>query len=72
MDLVRGQPLAAALLLSACKPEAKVAPGGDSTGVYTLVSVNGNPVPATVAHEGTAIQVRSGLFTIKAEMGAGD
>ena len=56
--------LTAGLLLSACKQEAKVA---DPTGVYVLVSVNGNNVPASVAHDGTALQVRSGTFTINAD-----
>jgi hypothetical protein len=32
-----------------------------------LVSVNGNAVPASVSHDGTALQVRSGSFTIKAD-----
>jgi hypothetical protein len=59
--------LTAGLLLSACKPEAKVAEGSDPTGVYALVTVNGNPVPASVSHEGAALQVRSGTFTIKAD-----
>ena len=59
--------LTAGLLLSACKPEAKVAEGGDFAGVYALVSVNGNPVPASVSHEGATLQVRSGTFTIKAD-----
>jgi len=59
--------LTAGLLLSACKPEAKVAKDVDPTGVYTLVSVNGNAVPASVSHDGTALQVRSGTFTIKAD-----
>jgi hypothetical protein len=59
--------LTAGLLLSACKPETKVATGADPTGVYTLVSVNSNKVPASVSHDGTALQVRSGSFTIKAD-----
>jgi hypothetical protein len=59
--------LTAGLLLSACKPEAKVAKDVDPTGVYALVSVNGNQVPASVSHDGTALQVRSGTFTIKAD-----
>ena len=60
-------PLAVGLLLSACKPQAKVTQGGDLTGVYALVSVNGKNVPTSVSHEGTALQVRSGSFTIKAD-----
>jgi len=59
--------LTAGLLLSGCKPEAKVAEGGDPTGVYALVSVNGNAVPASISHDGTALQVRSGTFTLKAD-----
>jgi hypothetical protein len=59
--------LTAGLLLSACKQETKVAAGADPTGVYALVSVNGNAVPASVSHDGTALQVRSGSFTIKAD-----
>ena len=55
------------LFLSACKPEAKVAGGSDPAGVYALVSVNGNQVPANVSHDGTALQVRSGSFTIDAD-----
>lgn len=39
----------------------------DVSGVYTLVSVNGNKVPATVSHERVSLQVRSGTFTIKAD-----
>jgi hypothetical protein len=58
--------LTAGILLSACKQETKVAAVPDTTGVYTLVSVNGNKVPASVSHDGTALQVRSGSFTIKA------
>ncbi len=59
--------LTAGILLSACKQEAKVAAGADPAGVYTLVSVNGNKVPASVAHDGATLQVRSGSFTIKAD-----
>jgi hypothetical protein len=59
--------LTAGILLSACKQESKVATGADPTGVYSLVSVNGNKVPASVSHDGTALQVRSGSFAIKAD-----
>jgi hypothetical protein len=59
--------LSTGLVLSACKPEAKVATGSDPSGVYALVSVNGNKVPASVSHDGTSLQVRSGTFTIKAD-----
>lgn len=55
------------LLLSGCKPESNVAEGGGPTGVYALVSVNGNQVPASVTHDGVVLQVRSGTFTLKAD-----
>lgn len=59
--------VAAGILLPACQQESKVAAGADASGVYTLVSVNGNKVPASVSHDGTQLQVRSGSFTIKAD-----
>jgi hypothetical protein len=34
------------------------------TGVYSLVSVDGKDVPCTIKHEGTAMNVHSGTFTI--------
>lgn len=55
--------LAAALLLSACKHEANVAGGVDPAGVYALIAVDGKNVPASIAHDGVAVQVRSGVFT---------
>jgi hypothetical protein len=59
--------LTAGLLLSGCKQEAKVANGGGPSGVYALVSVNGNKVSASVSHDGTKLQVRSGTFTLNAD-----
>jgi hypothetical protein len=55
--------LSLGLFLSACK-QAQVANSSDLAGVYTLISVNGKTVPASVTHEGAALQVRSGSFTI--------
>ncbi len=57
--------LGAGFLLSACKPAAKVATGSDPSGIYSLATVDGKPVPASVSHDGTPLQVRSGTFTIK-------
>lgn len=67
--LFLGALVAIGVVLSACKPEAKVAGGGsgDPSGVYALVSVNGSKVPAKVDHENVSLQVRSGTFTIKAD-----
>lgn len=42
--------------------KATVAPA--PAGVYTLLSVAGKPVPCTLNHEGTAMDVQSGTFTI--------
>ncbi len=62
-----GALLTAGLLLSGCKPKAQVAQDVDPAGVYALVSVNGSAVPASVSHDGTALQVRAGTFTINAD-----
>ena len=59
--------LAVGLLLYGCKPEGKVAKDTDPAGTYALVSVNGNQVPATIDHDGTALKVNSGTFTINAD-----
>ena len=66
-----GLVLTVGLLLSACQQEGKIVTGGDPTGVYALISVNGNPIPASVSHDGTALQVRSGTFTINADGSCG-
>ena len=60
--------LTAGILLSACKPEGKVAEASsDPAGIYALVSVDGKQVPASVSHDGTTLQMRSGTFTINAD-----
>lgn len=59
--------LGAGILLAGCAPKAKVAGGGNPAGVYSLVSVDGKPVPASVSHEGASLQVRSGTFTFNAD-----
>ncbi len=59
--------LAAGLVMSACMMQKSALNDADFAGVYALVSVNGNPVPASISHQGTALQVRSGTFTIIAD-----
>ena len=59
--------LAIGLLLSACKQETKVANANDASGIYTLVTVNGNKVPTKMAHDGVGLEIRSGAFTINAD-----
>jgi hypothetical protein len=59
--------LAAGLVMSACMKQEPARKNTDFAGVYALVSVNGAPVPANITHEGVALQVRSGTFTINAD-----
>lgn len=54
--------LTAGLFLSACQPEPGSVANSDPVGVYTLVSVDGKNVPASVSHDGVHLQVRSGTF----------
>lgn len=39
----------------------------DITGTYALVSINGQPLPFTIDHDGVAITIRSGRFVINAD-----
>jgi hypothetical protein len=39
-------------------------PAASPAGVYALLSVDGKTVPCTVNHDGTAMEVQSGSFTI--------
>jgi len=55
-----------AIGLSACKGKG-ASINADITGEYALVSVDGNPVPASVSHQGAELQVRSGTLTINAD-----
>jgi hypothetical protein len=60
--------LAVLLLLMAtgCKNEARPA-AINPVGTYTLVSVDGKNVPCNLTHEGVAMIVQSGTFTINAD-----
>jgi hypothetical protein len=59
--------LAAVVLLFGCGKTSLRPSGPDPSGVYALISVNSTKVPASVAHEGATLQVRSGTFTINAD-----
>ena len=73
--------LTACVLLSGCKRAETPRPATpapsptavdasklpDIAGSYTLLSINGTPLPFTVTHEGPGIQVTSGTFTIRAD-----
>lgn len=57
--------LAFSPLASAQPPASQAAP--DITGTYTLVTVNGDHVPATITHDDVSITIRSGSFVINAD-----
>ena len=46
------------------KAKAAAASNKQLAGVYALVTVNGQKLPATVSHEGNTLEIRSGTFTI--------
>jgi hypothetical protein len=67
LGLMAGIFLVLALGLTGCHA-ASVAPAApDITGAYTLVSVDGKPLPCVISHENAEIHVKSGVFTIKAD-----
>jgi len=59
--------LAAGLVLSACTKQDSTLKDADFAGEYALISVNGKPTPANITHEGAAMQVHSGTFTVKTD-----
>lgn len=61
--LVTGAVGIAGLMTLGCKPARVAITDTVAPGVYTLVSVDGNPVPAQVKHDGHTIEVRCGTFT---------
>jgi hypothetical protein len=56
-----------ALVLTGCQNEPRAADAIDPTGVYTLVSVDGQSVPCSVKHGEATINIASGVFTITAD-----
>lgn len=60
-------PLFMVMVWAGCKQDAKVTADTNPVGTYALVSVEGNKVPCTVQHEGHALAVKSGSFTINAD-----
>jgi hypothetical protein len=57
------------LALTGCKNETRATADPNPAGVYTLVSVDGQNVPCNVKHEGAALSIKSGVFTITADGG---
>jgi hypothetical protein len=55
------------LAWTGCQYDAKVAADINPAGLYTLVSVDGKQVPCNLTHEGAAMTVKSGLFTIRSD-----
>ncbi len=58
--------LAVGLVMSGCTKQEIGGKGADPAGIYALVSVNELPVPASISHDGVALKVLSGTFTINA------
>jgi len=51
----------------ACNKRQVVHNGAGFVGVYILISVNDERVPASISHDGVTLEVRSGTFTINAD-----
>ena len=56
--------LAGLLLCAFARGQDTNPPALSPVGVYELVSVDGKTVPGTISHEGTAMDISSGSFTI--------
>lgn len=56
--------LPAAFLACGCNGPGATSAAADPAGTYSLVSVDGKPVPTTLSHEGATLRVRSGTFII--------
>ena len=59
--------LVSGLFIQACAKKQVGTSGPDIDGTYSLVSVDGRDVPASVSHGGVALQVLSGTFIINAD-----
>lgn len=55
------------LALTGCKHETPATAAINPAGAYTLVTVDGQSVPCSVKHEGAALSIKSGVFTITAD-----
>ena len=55
------------LALTGCKNSPRATAAIHPAGVYTLISVDGKSVPCNLTHEGVAMIVKSGGFTINAD-----
>jgi hypothetical protein len=51
-------------LMTGCKHETAAMPGPDPAGEYALVSMDGQVVPCTINHGGTAMKAHSGSITL--------
>ena len=55
------------MVSTGCNPKAKTAADISPVGSFALVSVDGQPVPYTVQHEGVPLTIKAGAFIIKAD-----
>ncbi len=53
------------LVLAACHASTPI--GRDIAGVYSLVKVDGTPIPGEISHDGTNLRLESGEFVIEAD-----
>jgi hypothetical protein len=65
--LVLGLLFSVALLSAGCGGSSKVASDPSVAGVYNLVTVDGQKLPATISHSGAQLEIRSGAMTINAD-----
>ena len=52
------------LSLAACQQTVRHVDGGDITGIYYLLKVDGTTMPGTVMHDGAPMSIHSGTFFI--------
>lgn len=54
-------------LISSCSVQQSAINNSGIDGAYTLISVDGKSVPASLSHGALGIEIRSGIFTINAD-----
>lgn len=59
--------LVLALVWTGSMHGVKAADDINPTGTYALLSVNGNPVPYALTHEGVSLTIKKGFFTINSD-----
>lgn len=55
------------LAWAGCKPESPPPAQISPSGVYSLVSIDGKPVPCALTHDGATVTVKSGVYTFSGD-----